>query len=200
MNLVGAWIVDRSDARALADLGDVLMLYTIRGQHKNQIIKLRYQVAGSTILTEQPSAPRVESTAYSLTEDGVLTLTFGGVPYRFVRANRSNVDGKSRRQGWSPGWLAVKFILAVPTLGVICFAFVLILGIAVDNMMDVCPRGFHIGHFSCDVSLIVCLILLLIAVLGACLLLWIFRLEVIWNRFQQWLARNARKWHEPLDR
>ncbi|WP_065712761.1 hypothetical protein [Acinetobacter baumannii] len=59
MSVVGAWVVDRTDARALTDLGNVLLefgeggdlLYTIRGQEKNQIMKLRYKVEGSTIVT-----------------------------------------------------------------------------------------------------------------------------------------------------
>lgn len=98
MTLVGAWIVDRTDLRGLADLGDVLLefgeggglLYTIRGPDRDQIMKLRYTVEGSTILTDQPSAPRIERTAYALSEDGKLTLAFGGVPYRFVRALQSD--------------------------------------------------------------------------------------------------------------
>lgn len=93
MSLVGAWVLDEADARALSDLGDVLLefgeggglLYTIRGQEKDQIIMLRYRVEASTILTNQPSEPRVERTQFSLADD-ILTLAFGGVPYRFVRA------------------------------------------------------------------------------------------------------------------
>jgi len=93
MSLIGAWLVDETDTRALTDLGNVLLefgeggglLYTIRGQEKDQIIKLRYRVEGSTIVTDQPSEPRVERTQFSLTGD-MLTLAFGGVPYRFVRA------------------------------------------------------------------------------------------------------------------
>jgi hypothetical protein len=93
MSLVGAWVVDETDTRAPADLGDVLLefgegdglLYTIRGRDKDQIIKLRYRVEGSTIITDQPSAPRIERTPFSLSGDGVLTLAFGGVPYRFRR-------------------------------------------------------------------------------------------------------------------
>ena len=93
MKLVGAWIVDETDARALADLGNVLLefgegdglVYTIRGQDKDQIILLRYQVEGSTIVTDQPSAPGIERTQFSFAEDDVLALAFGGVPYRFVR-------------------------------------------------------------------------------------------------------------------
>jgi hypothetical protein len=93
MNLVGTWIVKDTDERALADLGDVVLefqesgglIYTIRGRAKDQIIKLRYKIEGSTIVTDQPSAPRVERTAFSISDDGVLTLAFGGVPYRFTR-------------------------------------------------------------------------------------------------------------------
>jgi hypothetical protein len=93
MNLVGAWVVDETDTRALAELGNVLMefgdggglIYTIRGQEKDQIILLRYKVEGSTIVTDQPSQPRVERTEFSVA-DGVLTLTFDGVPCRFVKA------------------------------------------------------------------------------------------------------------------
>ena len=93
MSVVGAWVVDETDTRALADLGDMLLefgesdrlLYTIRGRDKDQIIKLRYQVQGATIITDQPSAPQIERTPFSLSDDGVLTLAFGGVPYRFRR-------------------------------------------------------------------------------------------------------------------
>lgn len=99
MSLIGAWIVDRSDLRAVAELGDVLLefgeggglLYTTRGPDKDQIMKLRYSVEGATIVTDQPSAPRVERTAYALSDDDrTLTLAFGGVPYRFVRATANS--------------------------------------------------------------------------------------------------------------
>jgi uncharacterized protein HemY len=111
----------------------------------------------------------------------------------------NDVDRKPIKQGWSAAWLAVKFILGVPILVVVCGAVPVAMAI-VGNMVDVCPSGFHVGHFPCDVSLIFFLIVLLIAGLGIWLLLWILRLEVIWNRFQPWCARNARKWHERLDR
>lgn len=96
MNLLGAWIVDKTDAQALANLGDVLLefdesgglRYTIHEHDKRQIINLQYRVEGSTVVTDQPSAPRVERTQFSFAEDGVLTLAFGGVPYRFVRSPR----------------------------------------------------------------------------------------------------------------
>ena len=94
MNLLGVWLVDDTDKSALASLGNVLLefdesgglRYTIREQDKRHVINLRYRVEGSTIVTDQPSAPQVERTEFSFAEDGVLTLAFGGVPYRFVRA------------------------------------------------------------------------------------------------------------------
>jgi hypothetical protein len=93
VNLVGTWIVDNADARALTDLGDVLLefeengtlTYVVRGLDSDQIIKLRYQVDGNTIITDQPSVPQVERTVFSFSGDRALTLAFGGVPYRFRR-------------------------------------------------------------------------------------------------------------------
>jgi hypothetical protein len=93
MNLVGTWLVDETDSRALVDLGSVVMkfqqdgrlIYTILTRKKNQIIKLRHQIDGGVIITTQPSAPRIERTAFALSTDGVLTLAFDGVPYRFKR-------------------------------------------------------------------------------------------------------------------
>jgi len=98
VNLVGTWVVDKGDKRALADLGDVLLefdeedalTYVIRGRDSDQIIKLRYRIDGDTIITDQPSAPQVEHTAFSLSENGMLTLAFGGVPYRFIRCRPSH--------------------------------------------------------------------------------------------------------------
>ena len=93
MSVVGTWIVEDTDKRALAGLGDVTLefqesgrlIYTIRRSTKDQIINLRYKVEGATIVTDQPSVPRVEKTAFLISVDDVLTLEFGGVPYRFTR-------------------------------------------------------------------------------------------------------------------
>lgn len=93
MSLVGIWILDKADDSARADLGDVLLefdeegnlIYVVRDKETDQIIKLRYQIDGDTIITDQPSAPQTERTIFSLSEDRELTLTFGGVPYRFYR-------------------------------------------------------------------------------------------------------------------
>jgi hypothetical protein len=93
MNLVGAWVVDETDALTLERWGNVVLEFdesdglscTLRGNDKDEIIVLRYQVEDSTLITDQPSAPRVERTQFSFTPDGVLVLAFGGVPSRFVR-------------------------------------------------------------------------------------------------------------------
>lgn len=100
MNLVGTWLLDEADERARADLGDVLLefdedgnlIYVMRGDETDQIIKLRYEIDGDTIITDQPSAPQTERTAFSL-EDRALTLAFGGVPYRFYRWGFGGVKG-----------------------------------------------------------------------------------------------------------
>lgn len=92
MNLIGTWVLDETDESARADLGDVLLefdedgnlTYVVRGEKTDQIIKLRYQIDGDTIVTDQPSAPQTERTAFSLA-DKELTLAFGGTPYRFCR-------------------------------------------------------------------------------------------------------------------
>jgi hypothetical protein len=98
MDLIGAWEVDKGDARALCDLGDVMfefgpggkLRYIVRGREKDEIIILNYKVEGSAIFTDQPSNPRSERTEFSLA-DGILTLRFGGgAPYRFVRAGRDS--------------------------------------------------------------------------------------------------------------
>ena len=77
----------------MTELGDVTvdftengdLVYTIHSATKIQIIKLRYDIQGLTIVTDQPSVPRIERTSFSLSKDGVLTLEFDGVPYRFRR-------------------------------------------------------------------------------------------------------------------
>ena len=93
MNLIGCWVIDSADQNALAALGNVVLdfaedghlTYTVRGEGKSQVVDLRYRIEGTTIVTDQPSAPRAERTGFSFSEDGALTLLFDGVPYRFHR-------------------------------------------------------------------------------------------------------------------
>ena len=99
MNLVGTWILEGPSA-ALADLGDVLLdfsddgalTYVIRGEESDQIIYLTYEVDGSNIVTNQPSAPRIERTPYSQPDRDSLILGFGGIPCRFRRGSYGDTD------------------------------------------------------------------------------------------------------------
>jgi hypothetical protein len=100
MDLVGVWTLDETDWRSLADLGDLLLEfredgsldYVIRGSDSRQIAKLRYWIEGNMLVTDQPSAPQIERTLFSLSDDGVLTLTYNGMPSRFKRCGAHSQD------------------------------------------------------------------------------------------------------------
>lgn len=93
MSLVGTWVVDKSDESAVREFGNVTLQfsddgklrYTIDAGDKSQIMLMTYLVEDGVLVTDQPSAPRVERTNFSISPEGVLTLGFGGVPYRFKR-------------------------------------------------------------------------------------------------------------------
>jgi hypothetical protein len=93
MDILGKWVVDPHDSVTLKQLGHVEMefckdgnlLYKLFVGEKIQIMKLRFRIEGTTIVSDQPSAPREERTPFSLSTKGVLTLTFQGVNSRFVR-------------------------------------------------------------------------------------------------------------------
>jgi len=91
--LIGTWLIDETDKAALGAYGDATLhfghdgalTYTIREGEKLQIIKMTYTVEGDMIVTDQPSAPNVERTEFTLSSDDILTLNFGGMPSRFKR-------------------------------------------------------------------------------------------------------------------
>jgi len=74
------------DANALRRYGettlefhqDGTLLYKIHQNGKDQIMLLTFQVEPGFIVTNQPSHPRPERTAYEVTKDGKLILEFGG--------------------------------------------------------------------------------------------------------------------------
>ena len=78
--LLGTWRTDPTDARSLADYGDVSMhfdetgalTYTVHGDGVVQILNLTYRVDGTTMITNQPSKPREERTKLAFTADGRL--------------------------------------------------------------------------------------------------------------------------------
>jgi hypothetical protein len=95
--LLGTWVVALDEADARKRFGEVKMefrpggslCYTISGKEKDQIIMLRYWIEDHTIVTDQPSSPRTERTAFRFTEVGDLVLEFHGKPVRYVRVSES---------------------------------------------------------------------------------------------------------------
>jgi hypothetical protein len=93
VSLTGNWVVDSDDKHAMAELGNVLLEfdgngnlnYVIRENGKDQIMLMTYEVDGCILVTDQPSSPRTERTAFSISTDGILTLRFGGEPFHFKR-------------------------------------------------------------------------------------------------------------------
>jgi len=65
--------------------------YTLELADRFQVSKLRFRLDADWLITDQPSAPREERTAFFVTSDGRLELTRDGTRAVFVReaANRS---------------------------------------------------------------------------------------------------------------
>ena len=59
--------------------------YHITERSRVGIMKLTYRIEGSDIISNQPSAPREERTAFALVGPDVLVLTHGGEETRFTR-------------------------------------------------------------------------------------------------------------------
>jgi len=51
--------------------------YCIDAGNKIQIMKLNFRVEGNMIITEQPSAPSKQKTAFKFDEEGLLVLDYG---------------------------------------------------------------------------------------------------------------------------
>jgi hypothetical protein len=92
-DLLGIWKFDPQDEEALHSYGkatlkfgsDGSLLYTVHQADKDQVSRLTFRVDSGFIITDQPSHPRPERTAYELTPDGKLVLTFGGQRARYIR-------------------------------------------------------------------------------------------------------------------
>jgi hypothetical protein len=93
-SLVGRWQRDPLDSESSRHYGEITLQFTSDGQliyteylkGKRQISMLTYRVEGPFIVTDQPSAPREERTAFEFTDEGKLVLVFGGVKSVYVRA------------------------------------------------------------------------------------------------------------------
>jgi hypothetical protein len=92
--LVGIWVNDPEDASGQRAFGRVTLefghdgrlVYTIHGDEKDEKMLLTYSVDQGYLVTDQPSSPREERTAYSLREDGRLELNFGGKTSLYIRS------------------------------------------------------------------------------------------------------------------
>ena len=91
--LVGTWRSDQADNQAAELYGDVTLkfmkdgtlLYVIHGHETDQVLRLTFRVESGFIVTDQPSAPRPERTAYELTPGGGLVLRWGGKRSHYLR-------------------------------------------------------------------------------------------------------------------
>ena len=92
-DLAGQWTVDLSDAATVDASGNVTLqfdpggtlTYTIWLSDKKQIMLRTYRIEGNTIITDQPSHPNEERSAFEIDGDK-LTIMFGSQRSKFVRA------------------------------------------------------------------------------------------------------------------
>jgi hypothetical protein len=93
--LIGTWKSDPNDSTGTSAYGHVTLkfgadgtlLYIIREQNRDQVMRLTYHIESGFIVTNQPSESRSERTEYQLGEDGVLVLAFGGRKSRYVKVS-----------------------------------------------------------------------------------------------------------------
>jgi hypothetical protein len=93
LDLVGTWISDPEDVEGLREFGRVTLdfqpdgqlTYTAHAEGKDQNIFLTFRIDDGILVTNQPTAPREERTAYSVTPDGKLVLWFGGQRSVYIR-------------------------------------------------------------------------------------------------------------------
>lgn len=89
--LAGRWVLDPTDALAVAAFGDVVvefdggrLKYEINLPDKKQIMLMTYKVDGDEVVTDQPSHPRPERTKFQITGNRLI-LNFGGTSGRFLK-------------------------------------------------------------------------------------------------------------------
>jgi hypothetical protein len=84
--LLGQWYSDLTDEKTHNSIGDVKitftkdgkLIYEIRETEVLQIINMTYLVNGNTLITDQPSHPKIEKTEFLLIDGKTLVLTFNG--------------------------------------------------------------------------------------------------------------------------
>ena len=91
--ILGVWVTDPTDDGGMAALGHAtlnfydngLLDYTLHRPDRDQVMLLTFRIEGCYLIMNQPSAPHEERTAFTITDDGKLTLSFGGVLSRYIR-------------------------------------------------------------------------------------------------------------------
>jgi hypothetical protein len=84
--LIGVWKSDAEDVDGLSSFGQATLeftangalKYTVHESGKDAVILLTFRVEPGFLVTNQPSHPREERTAYQVRQDGKLSLSLGG--------------------------------------------------------------------------------------------------------------------------
>lgn len=93
-DLIGRWESDPVDFSGMGSYGKVTiefaadgsLTYSVHERDRDRVMILTFLLEEpGFIVTNQPSAPRPEKTAYEITADGKLILEFGGKRSRYVR-------------------------------------------------------------------------------------------------------------------
>jgi len=90
---IGTWQLDPTDDAGKQAYGDVTLrfgadkslLYITHQHDRDEIARLTFRIEPGFIITDQPSAPRSERTAYEFTEDVKLILILKGEKSRYIR-------------------------------------------------------------------------------------------------------------------
>jgi hypothetical protein len=67
---------------------DGQLIYAIDAGAKWQIMRLTFRIDGSTLVTNQPSAPKEERTAFAFDGKDQLVLDYGGAKASFTRGSK----------------------------------------------------------------------------------------------------------------
>ncbi|OYU96715.1 MAG: hypothetical protein CFE21_00055 [Bacteroidetes bacterium B1(2017)] len=91
-SLVGQWRADVNDNSTMNLYGDIIMefqpngnlIYTVFEEGNKSIIYLNYEIVDNYLITDQPSEPKKEITAFRLV-DSTLELNYDGNKSVFIR-------------------------------------------------------------------------------------------------------------------
>ena len=103
--MLGTWISDPNDRAGIDEFGNVSLTfepngsltYTIHTESTDQKMFMTCRVEDGVLITNQPSAPREERTAYSIDAHGKLTLWYQRRPNGFIRADHTRDSASPSR-------------------------------------------------------------------------------------------------------